>query len=850
MSKKKRLTLSLVLINMLILIIFFSIRNLDTINCSIEMDDNRLGFQETKVFKNQNIKEEFLPQSMYAQQNWRYKTRSEIEYLSPLVVDLTNNGYPEVIMASEEGEVICLNHWGEEDWTANINGKIKASPTAGDLNHDGKLEIIIGNSYGDIYIIFPRYHESLQGIIFRTNSSFSSSPVIIDIDNDKNLDIIIGSEDGIVYCLEGFGEIKWQYQLSDSIILSSPAVADIDNDGLLEVLIGSHDNRLYCFDYKGSLKWNYTTDDWIHSSPAIADLDDDGKQEVIICSYDNNVYCLNYLGEPLWIYNTEGDIVSSPAIADLDDDGLLEIVVGSMDGKVHCINYTGGNKWDETFDTNYSFYASPAIANLDSDDTLEIIIGCWDKRLYCIDHLGQEEWNYSTNGEILSSAAIVDINKDGFLDIIFGSNDYYVRCLELKDSSLSGNQQWYSFRGSIFHTGQMDSDCDYLDDAIEDFYKSNPYNSDTDGDELLDGVEVLFFMTNPTKTDSDEDGIPDNEEVYEGDDGFITDPNNVDSDDDGLTDSWEVQNNHDPTKWDNWAKRFGRQFIPVYLVFIGLVVGFSLFLRKKAIDIQDMRINSILEISGEGRKRVTYKEIIERLKFKSLEKFLKWFNSLKFTLPITLGEKSVIIKQELPEKTSTDKITILIIEAKPKKLKILADLGKITRAITTEFEFVGLKNKIETKVAGAVSADNLSLHLMKNNPDIVHFIGYTTKEGKIVLYSEESGDIEVEPTVLAALFNMFVKSIRCVVLSSCYTKEQADEIAKYIDCVIGTPNTIKRKAAINFTKGFYRALGHGKNMKDAMKSGETQMKLLGGKGKPQICAKKVNPKDVKFDLLN
>ncbi len=131
-----------------------------------------------------------------------------------------------------------------------------------------------------------------------------------------------------------------------------------------------------------------------------------------------------------------------------------------------------------------------------------------------------------------------------------------------------------------------DYDCDGLSDA-EEFgtvypsgLKTDPYNPDTDGDGILDGVEVGRISspdptcpnfvgdadpsttTDPTNPDTDGDGIPDGIEDKNRNgrvDPGETDPNNLDSDGDGIPDGVEDKNHNgvvdpgetDPTKRDS-----------------------------------------------------------------------------------------------------------------------------------------------------------------------------------------------------------------------------------------------------------------------------------------------------------
>lgn len=59
----------------------------------------------------------------------------------------------------------------------------------------------------------------------------------------------------------------------------------------------------------------------------------------------------------------------------------------------------------------------------------------------------------------------------------------------------------------------LDSDNDRLPDACELIYGTNPFNNDTDGDGVIDGVEVRYWMTNPLSANSDGDDCTDAREI-------------------------------------------------------------------------------------------------------------------------------------------------------------------------------------------------------------------------------------------------------------------------------------------------------------------------------------------------
>lgn len=96
--------------------------------------------------------------------------------------------------------------------------------------------------------------------------------------------------------------------------------------------------------------------------------------------------------------------------------------------------------------------------------------------------------------------------------------------------------------------GPADSDGDGLTDEEEDGIGTDPYNPDTDGDELKDGEEVRTYMTDPLNADSDWDLLRDGPEVIT----YTTNPNDPDTDDGGVSDGHEVlEDSTDPLNGDD-----------------------------------------------------------------------------------------------------------------------------------------------------------------------------------------------------------------------------------------------------------------------------------------------------------
>ena len=61
-----------------------------------------------------------------------------------------------------------------------------------------------------------------------------------------------------------------------------------------------------------------------------------------------------------------------------------------------------------------------------------------------------------------------------------------------------------------------DSDGDGVNDDDEWNAGTDPYNADTDGDGLTDGLELTMGVTDPLNADSNNNGCPDGEEALGG----------------------------------------------------------------------------------------------------------------------------------------------------------------------------------------------------------------------------------------------------------------------------------------------------------------------------------------------
>lgn len=141
------------------------------------------------------------------------------------------------------------------------------------------------------------------------------------------------------------------------------------------------------------------------------------------------------------------------------------------------------------------------------------------------------------------------------------------------------------------------------------------------------------------------------------------------------------------------------------------------------------------------------------------------------------------------------------------------------------------RNKFELIPRFSSSMLRLHEYILRFEPHILHFSGHGTIKGELVFQDQYGGRQIANPIAIKKLFGILNRRIYCVLLNSCFSKNQAKMISEYVDCVIGMTNAIFNQAAIEFATNFYFGLSSGLNVKDAYQLGKYQVELLHAKDK-------------------
>ncbi|MBW4624344.1 MAG: CHAT domain-containing protein [Brasilonema octagenarum HA4186-MV1] len=174
--------------------------------------------------------------------------------------------------------------------------------------------------------------------------------------------------------------------------------------------------------------------------------------------------------------------------------------------------------------------------------------------------------------------------------------------------------------------------------------------------------------------------------------------------------------------------------------------------------------------------------------------------------------------------TNTHVKTILILAANPANTSRLR-LDEEVREINTALQRA--KNRYEYQIVTrwATRVEDLHRALLEYQPTIVHFCGHGDGSNGLAL-ENNFGQVQLLSTqALARLFGLFQDTTECVLLNTCYSKDQAEAIHQHIDYVVGMNRAIGDVAAIKFATGFYDALGAGRLIEECFAIGCTFLDL-------------------------
>ena len=411
--------------------------------------------------------------------------------------------------------------------------------------------------------------------------SHTTHTIFADLNKDGNKEFVLIDTNETVYYLDHLGNkmTNWPIKVNDSISYIPPVAEDITNDGEKEIIVTTDKGFINAWFLNGSvvegfpLKINttYPASEEFREMPMISDFNLDGDVDLFIASDLLHMYgiTLNPENNKTWVEEIPQSVFypsTQGIVYDIDNDGYQEILQLLWDG-LAVYNVTESLNLEFYFVAGSKYIGAPAIADIDGDNEVEIIISN-TIHAYILENDGEfieQIPNWINTGNL--APLVYDIDRDKEIEIVHLSLGGVIRIKETNDFGIA---PWIYPLGSPTHTSNTDLDEDGLLDIEEEIIGTDVNNSDSDGDTVLDGLEVNqyvlnpqvmdidwdsdsdgltnideidTYLTNPLNPDSDFDTLSDGDEIYV----YFTSPFSSDSDEDGMPDNYEIlYDSHDP----------------------------------------------------------------------------------------------------------------------------------------------------------------------------------------------------------------------------------------------------------------------------------------------------------------
>ncbi|KAF7143171.1 hypothetical protein RHSIM_Rhsim05G0205700 [Rhododendron simsii] len=147
-----------------------------------------------------------------------------------VAADINDDGKIELVTTDVHGNIAAWTAQGKEIWETHIKSLVPQGPSIGDVDGDGRTEVVVPTLSGNIYVLSGMDGSVVRPYPYRTHGRVMNQVLLVDLskrgEKKKGLTLVTTSFDGYLYLIDGptscadvvdIGETSYSMVLAENV---------------------------------------------------------------------------------------------------------------------------------------------------------------------------------------------------------------------------------------------------------------------------------------------------------------------------------------------------------------------------------------------------------------------------------------------------------------------------------------------------------------------------------------------------------------------------------------------------------------------------------------------------------
>ncbi|XP_058214900.1 protein DEFECTIVE IN EXINE FORMATION 1 [Rhododendron vialii] len=167
-----------------------------------------------------------------------------------VAADINDDGKIELVTTDVHGNIAAWTAQGKEIWETHIKSLVPQGPSIGDVDGDGRTEVVVPTLSGNIYVLSGLDGSVVRPYPYRTHGRVMNQVLLVDLskrgEKKKGLTLVTTSFDGYLYLIDGptsCADVVDIGETSYSMVLAE----NVDGGDDLDLVVTTMNGNVFCF---------------------------------------------------------------------------------------------------------------------------------------------------------------------------------------------------------------------------------------------------------------------------------------------------------------------------------------------------------------------------------------------------------------------------------------------------------------------------------------------------------------------------------------------------------------------------------------------------------------------------